>query len=228
MFGSLRKRGGTIVLAAVVGAVAAGSPAVAAEVVAFAKSAGNANTVNKIGASKTPRAGMLAPAQREGASFPRRCIPASRQVDRPGRAGRAAGGTGMPGPAGAGANGATGSQGTAGRRSPRSAGPTGETRALRVVSIYPALVDVNPFRGRATDERLGTTSSSTRRRWNNAYRASSEGDPTSSVEWKAAARGRNVGPGGHARTSARCRHHDLLARWNRHRADRRVRAGDRP
>ena len=59
MFGSLKQRGGTIVVAAIVGAVAAGSPAVASEVVAFAKSAGNANTVNKIGASKTPRAGML-------------------------------------------------------------------------------------------------------------------------------------------------------------------------
>ena len=69
MFGSLRQRGGTIVVAAIVGAVAAGSPAVAAEVVAFAKSAGNANTVNKIGASKTPRAGMLVPLNAKG-KFP--------------------------------------------------------------------------------------------------------------------------------------------------------------
>ena len=79
MFGSLRQRGGTIVVAAIVGAVAAGSPAVAAEVVAFAKSAGNANTVNKIGASKTPRAGMLVPLNAKG-QFPAAVIPASRQA----------------------------------------------------------------------------------------------------------------------------------------------------
>ena len=90
MFGSLKKRGGTIVVAAIVGAVAAGSPAVAAEVVAFAKSAGNANTVNKIGASKTPRAGMLVPLNAKG-QFPAAVIPASRQ---------AAGQAGPAGPAG--------------------------------------------------------------------------------------------------------------------------------
>ncbi len=96
MFGSLRKRGGTIVVAAIVGAVAAGSPAVAAQVVAFAKSAGNANTVNKIGASKTPRAGMLVPLNANG-KFPAAVIPASRQaVGLAGPAGTA-GAAGTPG-----------------------------------------------------------------------------------------------------------------------------------
>ena len=85
MFDSLRKRGGTIVVAAIVGAVAAGSPAVAAQVVAYAKSAGNANTVNKIGASKTPHAGMLVPLNAKG-QFPAAVIPASRQaVGKPAR-----------------------------------------------------------------------------------------------------------------------------------------------
>ena len=120
MFGSLRKRGGTIVLAAVVGAVAAGSPAVAAEVVGFAKSAGNANTVNKIGASKTPRAGMLVPLNAKG-QFPAAVIPASRQAG-------PAGPQGSQGPQGpAGANGAAGAQGPKGNTGATGANGTNGT-----------------------------------------------------------------------------------------------------
>ena len=148
MFGSLRQRGGTIVVAAIVGAVAAGSPAVAAEVVAFAKSAGNANTVNKIGASKTPRAGMLVPLNAKG-QFPAAVIPASRQsIGKAGPAGPA-GAQGPQGPAGA--NGATGPQGPKGNTgaagaegadgAPGQQGPPGADGGL----VYPALIDVNPI-----------------------------------------------------------------------------------
>ena len=127
MFGSLKQRGGTIVVAAIVGAVAAGSPAVASEVVAFAKSAGNANTVNKIGASKTPRAGMLVALNSKG-QFPTGVIPASRQAI--GQAGPA-GPQGTQGPQGAsgpaGANGATGAQGPKGLTGADGAiGPKGD------------------------------------------------------------------------------------------------------
>ena len=109
MFSSLKRHGSTIVVAAIVGAVAAGSPAIAAEVVAFAKSAGNANTVNKIGASKTPRAGMLLPLNAKG-QFPARVIPASSAAI--GKTGPA-GPQGLQGAAGpAGARGATGSTST--------------------------------------------------------------------------------------------------------------------
>ena len=141
MLGSLRKRGGTIVVAAIVGAVAAGSPAVAAEVVAFAKSAGNANTVNKIGASKTPRAGMLVPLNAKG-KFPAAVIPASRQAG-------PAGPQGLQGPQGpAGANGAAGPQGPKGNTGATGAtganGTNGTQGPPGVDAVYPALVDVNP------------------------------------------------------------------------------------
>jgi hypothetical protein len=111
MLGSMRRHGGTIVVAAIVGAVAAGSPAVAGEIVAFAKSAGNANTVNKIGASKTPRPGMLVPLNSKG-QLPAGVIPAGRQAV------GSAGPSGPQGPQGAsgpaGANGASGPQGPKG------------------------------------------------------------------------------------------------------------------
>ena len=139
MFGSLRKRGGTIVVAAIVGAVAAGSPAVAAEVVAFAKSAGNANTVNKIGASKTPRAGMLVPLNASG-KFPAAVIPSSRQaVGKAGPAGPAGpqGLQGAPGASGA-MDGRTGrdtpprpGKAATGQRHKRSSRRQRRTRATR-------------------------------------------------------------------------------------------------
>jgi hypothetical protein len=115
MFGSLRRHGGTIVVAGIVGAVAASGPAVAGQIVAFAQSAGNANTVNKIGASKTPRAGMLLPLNARG-QYPAGVVPAGRQ----GAAGPAGtqgpqGLQGAPGPAGAtGGAGAQGSKGATG------------------------------------------------------------------------------------------------------------------
>ena len=172
MFGSLRQRGGTIVVAAIVGAVAAGSPAVAAEVVAFAKSAGNANTVNKIGASKTPRAGMLVPLNAKG-QFPAAVIPASRQaIGKAGPQGRRAG---PQGPAGAngsagaqgakgdtGASGATGATGAAGT----TQGPAGADGGL----VYPELIDVNPV-PRATASGNWDTFIANGQSWNNGYRA---------------------------------------------------------
>jgi hypothetical protein len=129
MFVSLRRHSGTIVVAAIVGAVAAGSPAVAAEVVSFAKSAGNANTVNKIGASKTPRAGMLVPLNAKG-KFPAGVIPASAQaIGKVGPQGPQGlqGAQGLAGPAGAqGPNGNTGATGADGANGlPGAAGATG-------------------------------------------------------------------------------------------------------
>ena len=187
MFGSLRQRGGTIVVAAIVGAVAAGSPAVAAEVVGFAKTAGNAKTVNKIGASKTPRAGMLVPLNAKG-QFPAAVIPASRQaIGKPGPAGPA----GSPGPQGAtgpaGANGANGSQGPAGPAG--AAGGTGPQgpqgpQGLPGGLVYPSLVDVNPV-PRATESNHWTDVVVNGNSVNNAYRASfSDGDQSSYVEWE--------------------------------------------
>lgn len=187
MFGSLRQRGGTIVVAAIVGAVAAGSPAVAAEVVGFAKSAGNAKTVNKIGASKTPRAGMLLPLNAKG-QFPAAVIPASRQaIGKPGPAGP----QGPQGPQGpAGTNGAAGAQGPKGNTgatgatgAPGGTGPQGLPGADGGV-VYPALIDVNPIpRATASNNWDGfflTTAS-----LNNGYRTSFPGgDATSYVEWR--------------------------------------------
>ena len=184
MFGSLRKRGGTIVLAAVVGAVAAGSPAVAAEVVAFAKSAGNANTVNKIGASKTPRAGMLVPLNAKG-KFPAGVIPASRvSIGKAGPAGPQ-GPQGPQGAAGAaGATGATGSQGPAGSQGIQGVkgdkGDKGDTGGL----ILSPLVDIDP-KGRAADEHLWGDVVVNGGEWNSAFRGSyPSGDQTSFLEWK--------------------------------------------
>lgn len=180
MFGSLKQRGGTIVLAAVVGAVAAGSPAVAAEVVGFAKSAGNAKTVNKIGASKTPRAGMLLPLNAKG-QFPATVIPASRQsIGKTGPAGPQgpqgpAGATGAQGPKGntgsTGAPGATGSQGLQ--------GPPGADGGV----VYPALIDVNPVpRASASNNWDGFFANG--QSWNGGYRTSFPGgDTTSYLEW---------------------------------------------
>lgn len=183
MFASLKKRGGTIVVAAIVGAVAAGSPAVAAEVVAFAKSAGNANTVNKIGASQTPRAGMLVPLNAKG-KFPASVIPASRSaVGVAGPAG-AQGLTGPPGPAGAtGATGAPGPKGDAGAAGAK--GDKGDKGDPGVAGglVYPALIDVNPLPQASAsnnwDNVLVNGNS-----WNNAYRSSFPGgDATSFLEW---------------------------------------------
>ena len=173
MFGSLRQRGGTIVVAAIVGAVAAGSPAVAAEVVAFAKSAGNANTVNKIGASKTPRAGMLVPLNAKG-QFPAAVIPKSSQAI--GQAGPA-GPQGPTGPAGAGWTGR--SAGGEGKhrchrcRRRRVTGPQGLPGADGAL-VYPALIDVNPVpRASASNNWDGFFANG--QSWNGGYRTSFPG-----------------------------------------------------
>ena len=184
MFGSLKQRSGTIVVAALVGAVAAGSPAVAAEVVSFAKAAGNANTVNKIGASKTPRAGKLVPLNANG-KFPASVIPASRQIV--GQAGPA-GPQGPQGPAGA--NGATGAQGPTGAAgatgAPGAAGPQGPQGPAGADGgvVYPALIDVNPV-PQATDSQNWDAFIVNGQSLNNGYRSShTNGDATSFVEWR--------------------------------------------
>ncbi len=98
----------TIAVAAVVGALAAGGPAVAGTLVDFAKRAGNADKVDGIDASRTPRAGVLL-ALDANARFPRSVLPSG-----------ARGATGPRGPVGA-----AGPQGQAG-----PAGPKGETGAV--------------------------------------------------------------------------------------------------
>ncbi len=182
MFVSLRRHSGTIVVAAIVGAVAAGSPAVAAEVVSFAKSAGNANTVNKIGASKTPRAGMLVPLNANG-KFPAGVIPASRQAV--GQAGPA-GPQGLQGPAGAaGAQGPKGNTGATGAAGPAGApGATGPQGQPGVDAVYPALIDVNPI-PRASASQNWDAFIVNGASLNNGYRSShTTGDATSYVEWR--------------------------------------------
>ncbi len=98
MYRGVGRRAETIIVAVVVAAVATGGPAVAGDIVAFAKQAGNSKTVNGLGASKTPRAGMLLPLNAKGL-FPARVVPAGRPappapwapsapLDRPGRQGR--------------------------------------------------------------------------------------------------------------------------------------------
>ena len=181
MLGSLKQRGGTIVVAAIVGAVAAGSPAVAAEVVAFAKSAGNANTVNKIGASKTPRAGMLVPLNAKG-QFPAAVIPASRQAGPAGPQGS----QGLQGPAGA--NGAAGAQGPKGNTGATGANGTNGTNGTPgqpgVDAVYPAIVDVNPV-PRASASNNWDAFIVNAGSLNNGYRSShTNGDATSYVEWR--------------------------------------------
>ena len=206
MFGTLRRHGGTIVVAGVVGAVAAGGPAVAAEIVVFAKAAGNAKTVNKIGASKTPRAGMLLPLNAKG-QFPAAVIPASRASV------GAAGPTGPEGPKGlqgasgaAGANGASGPQGpkgdsgaagadgAAGTQGPQgdpgapgadgAAGPQGPQGPAGGL-VYPTLIDIDPTT-RAFDEHLWNDIVDGQS-WNTTYRSSYElgiDKSTSYVEWR--------------------------------------------
>lgn len=119
MLGRLSRSGGTIVVAAVVGALAAGTPSIASTVVDFAKRAGNADKVNGLSASKTPRAGMLVPLNARG-DFPASVLP-------PGAHG-ATGATGAKGDTGAtgatGAMGATGATGAAGAKGATGANGT--------------------------------------------------------------------------------------------------------
>src|SRR5262245_10273359 len=112
MLRRLSRSGGTIVVAALVGALAAGTPSVASTIADFAKRAGNADHVDGLSASKTPHAGMLVPLNARG-DFPASVLP-------PGAKG-ARGAMGPMGPKGdtgaagaAGATGATGAMGAAG------------------------------------------------------------------------------------------------------------------
>ena len=81
----------TIIVAGVVGVLAAGGPAVAGPLVDFAKRSGDADRVDGLSASRTPRAGQLL-ALNASKRFPASVVPA-------GAAG-AAGATGPAGPAG--------------------------------------------------------------------------------------------------------------------------------
>ena len=106
----------TIIVAGVVGVLVAGGPAVAGPLVDFAKRSGDADRVDGLSASRTPRAGQLL-ALNASKRFPASVVPAG-----------AAGAAGATGPAGpAGANGATGSPGAKGDTGP--AGAKGETGA---------------------------------------------------------------------------------------------------
>ncbi len=138
MRAGVRKHLETIVVAGVVGALAAGGPAVAGTLVQFAKRAGDADKVDGIDASRTPRAGALL-ALNANAKFPRSVVPASARgaTGARGPAGPA-GLQGGVGPAGAkgdtgavGARGATGAQGPQGLQglhgTDGATGPTGAT-----------------------------------------------------------------------------------------------------
>ncbi len=219
MFDSLKKRGGTIVVAAIVGAVAAGSPAVAAEVVAFAKSAGNANTVNKIGASKTPRAGMLVPLNAKG-KFPASVIPASRA---------AIGKAGPAGPQGAGHRARRVRQARMERPGAGAAGPQGvagaqgrkETRAVSSILARRR----QPKSARLANN-AGATSLSTAVLELTRIARRSRRRPDELSRVGSAAGCRHMGHGSDLRQVYTSRHPELLARRNRPRCnDRRVHPG---
>jgi hypothetical protein len=115
----IRRHLDNMVVAGVVAALVAGAPAVAASVVTYAKTAGNAGRVDGLSASRTPRAGQLL-ALNAAKKFPASVVPA-------GAAGRAGqmGATGPAGPAGAaGPAGSPGAKGDTG-----AAGAKGETGA---------------------------------------------------------------------------------------------------
>jgi hypothetical protein len=120
MNGTAKARTQTLVVAVVVAVVASGGPAIAGQIVSFAKQAGNATTVGGVGVSKKPHAGSLLPLGANG-RFPSSIVPAGAT----GAAGAKGdtGAQGAPGAQGAqGARGATGSTGSAG-----STGSTGDT-----------------------------------------------------------------------------------------------------
>jgi Collagen triple helix repeat (20 copies) len=121
-----------LVVALGVALVASSAPAVAGQIVGFAKQAGNANTVAGIGVSKQPRAGKLLPLGANG-RFPASIVPAGPRgaTGATGAAG-ANGSTGAPGPAGpTGPVGNTGTAGPVGQTGPAGApgaiGPAGQT-----------------------------------------------------------------------------------------------------
>ncbi len=138
----LRRHLDNMVVAGVVAALVAGAPAVAGPLVDYAKRAGNADRVDGLNASRTPRAGQLLALDAKR-KFPASVVPAG-AIGPAGPAG-ATGATGSPGakgdagPAGsrgeAGARGADGAQGAKGDKgdpgaagadaAPGAAGPTG-------------------------------------------------------------------------------------------------------
>src|SRR5688500_10439412 len=101
----------TVIVAGVVGLLAAGGPAVAGPLVDFAKRSGDADRVDGLNASRTPRAGQLL-ALNGSKKFPSSVIPAG-ITGPPGPMGATgpAGSAGIAGPAGGpGAKGDTGAQ----------------------------------------------------------------------------------------------------------------------
>ncbi|HWL34336.1 MAG TPA: hypothetical protein VNP89_12100 [Gaiellaceae bacterium] len=111
----LRRHLDNMVVAGVVAALVAGAPAVAGPLVDYARQAGNANSVDGLNASRTPRAGHLL-ALNASKKFPASVVPAGAR-GRTGPAGPAGatGATGSPGAKGdTGAAGATGGPGSAG------------------------------------------------------------------------------------------------------------------
>ena len=117
MHARVRRHLETIVVAGIVGALAAGGPAVAGTLVQFAKRAGNSDKVDGIDASRTPRAGVLL-ALNANAKFPRSVVPASARGAKGARGPVGpAGLLGAIGPAGAkGETGAAGSRGATGEQ----------------------------------------------------------------------------------------------------------------
>ena len=114
----IRRHLDNMVVAGVVAALVAGAPAVAASVVDFARTSGNAQRVDGLNASRTPRAGQLL-ALNGAKKFPASVLPAGIT----GPAG-SVGATGPAGPAGpAGGPGAKGDKGDSG--APGAAGPAG-------------------------------------------------------------------------------------------------------
>ncbi len=118
----------TVIVAGIVGALVAGGSAVAGPLVEFAKQSGNADRVDGLNASRTPRAGQLLALDAKK-RFPASVVPA-------GAAGPM-GATGAAGPAGAnGATGGPGAKGDAGAAGAEgapgadgAAGPKGDTGA---------------------------------------------------------------------------------------------------
>lgn len=119
-----------MIVALVVAVVASTAPAIAGDVVGFAKQAGNAKTVGGVGVSKQPRAGLLLPLGSSG-KFPAGIAPAGARgaVGATGAMGATgtAGAAGVAGPAGTtGPAGPKGDQGPAGLAGPAGAdGVTG-------------------------------------------------------------------------------------------------------
>ena len=220
MFGSLRKRGGTIVLAAVVGAVAAGSPAVAAEVVASPSRPVTRKPSTRLGRRRRLGPACSCRSMRKG-KFPGRSDSGEPSIGRQ---------AGPAGPQGARARRARPEHGRPkGTRAPQvppepqgrkgSQGLRGSrgSRALTAVSSIPRSSTSTRYR-RRLPRTTGTTFIVNGQSLNNALSLVAHHRRCHELRrMAAAARGRDLGDGGHARQGGRRRHHDLLARRSGHR-----------